>query len=253
MATHRPILVHKGEQELPQDYVRVVCLSDTHCQLDEIKVPNGDILLHCGDFTRKGMLGEVKSFAKSMKKLPHLRKYVIGGNHDLCIDYSCVGLKPKLTQEYVTEARSVLSSCCVYLENSGAEAFGYNIWGSPYIPKKNKAAFTLQRNSEQLISIRSLIPTNTNILMTHCPPRGYCDYSIKHQKPVGCDYLSSFIHGVFPHVSVFGHIHEGYGVTEMQGGGVCANVAVCDREFLPVHPVVVMDLPVPGPLWQVRR
>jgi len=244
-------LVHCGETLMPQDYVRVVCLSDTHCRLDDVKVPNGDVLLHCGDFTRKGTLGEVKSFAKSMQKLPHMRKFVIGGNHDLCIDYGCVGLKPKLTQEYVSQARAVLSTCCTYLEDSGAEAFGYYIWGSPYIPKKNKAAFTLPRNSEQLASIRSQMPSHTSILMTHCPPRGHNDYSVKHQKPVGCDHLSSFIHGIFPVLSVFGHIHEGYGASQTEWG-VVANVAVCDRDYEPVHPAVVVDLPVPGPRWQVR-
>jgi hypothetical protein len=31
--------------------MRIVCISDTHAQQSNLKIPAGDILLHCGDFT----------------------------------------------------------------------------------------------------------------------------------------------------------------------------------------------------------
>lgn len=248
----RRVEVHTGEQVRREGYVRVVCVSDTHNQLGDITIPPGDIFLHCGDFTLKGTIKEVQSFVKSLNKLPHLQKFVIAGNHDLCLDYGCVGLKPALTTEYVSQARQLLSTACVYLENSGAEAFGYYIYGSPYIPKENKAAFTIPRKSPELATIRSQLPGNAHILMTHCPPRGYHDYSIKHRKPVGDDQLASHIHSTRPVLSVFGHIHEGYGNRVTDWGGVIANVAACNREFQAVNAPLVVDLPVPGPLWQGR-
>jgi len=35
---------------------RIVAISDTHNQHDEIELPEGDILVHCGDFTNTGRL-----------------------------------------------------------------------------------------------------------------------------------------------------------------------------------------------------
>jgi hypothetical protein len=42
----------------PDDVVRVVCVSDTHLKTSEMKypVPDGDILIHAGDFSRRGHL-----------------------------------------------------------------------------------------------------------------------------------------------------------------------------------------------------
>lgn len=43
--------------------LRVVALSDTYSQHHEIKtVPDGDVFIHCGDFTNKGTEKKVKSF-----------------------------------------------------------------------------------------------------------------------------------------------------------------------------------------------
>lgn len=45
------------------DYVRFVCLADTHgTQLDDIFIPDGDVLLVAGNFTRSGHPAEVKAF-----------------------------------------------------------------------------------------------------------------------------------------------------------------------------------------------
>jgi hypothetical protein len=50
--------------ELPVDtgHIRVVCISDTHYRLDKVAVtiPDGDILIHAGDFTMKGSVEEIK-------------------------------------------------------------------------------------------------------------------------------------------------------------------------------------------------
>ena len=42
--------------------IRVVCLSDTHSLTSHMKrpIPNGDILIHAGDFTRCGNMKEVR-------------------------------------------------------------------------------------------------------------------------------------------------------------------------------------------------
>jgi len=62
--------------------MRLVCLSDTHGEQDRFKVPEGDVLVHAGDFSGIGTEREVHKFARWLKRLPHRWKIVIAGNHD---------------------------------------------------------------------------------------------------------------------------------------------------------------------------
>ena len=59
----------------PPDCVRFVCISDTHNQVrSSLKVPDGDVLIHAGDFTLEGYIEEVKEFVAFLKSLPHKHK-----------------------------------------------------------------------------------------------------------------------------------------------------------------------------------
>ena len=51
-------------------------------------IPNGDILIHAGDFSKVGSIKEVKEFSEFLKTLDHKFKYkiVIAGNHELSFD-----------------------------------------------------------------------------------------------------------------------------------------------------------------------
>jgi hypothetical protein len=42
--------------------LRCVVISDTHGHHRELRVPDGDVLLHCGDFSNRGRLAEVRDF-----------------------------------------------------------------------------------------------------------------------------------------------------------------------------------------------
>lgn len=47
------------------DMTRFVCISDTHNQIDRIPkpgIPDGDVLLHAGDFSSNGRTKDVKAF-----------------------------------------------------------------------------------------------------------------------------------------------------------------------------------------------
>ncbi|XP_060679037.1 metallophosphoesterase domain-containing protein 1-like, partial [Hemiscyllium ocellatum] len=43
-------------------YVRVVCISDTHLRTKQRSLPQGDILIHAGDFTQTGHRSEILAF-----------------------------------------------------------------------------------------------------------------------------------------------------------------------------------------------
>lgn len=79
--------IFTGKIEKPADAIRCVIISDTHSYESKqmgiktafAEIPNGDVLIHCGDFTNVGKLEEVAAFARWFEKLPHKRKIIIAG------------------------------------------------------------------------------------------------------------------------------------------------------------------------------
>ena len=65
--------------ERPDDCVRIVFVSDTHAQLDEVALPSGDILCHTGDITfcAKGGLKALQEFNEYLATLPFEHKIVV--------------------------------------------------------------------------------------------------------------------------------------------------------------------------------
>ena len=67
--------------------IRIVCISDTHSSVEmarpPFEVPNGDILIHAGDFTEHGKIGNVEGFDRWLGSLPHKHKIVVAGNHEV--------------------------------------------------------------------------------------------------------------------------------------------------------------------------
>jgi predicted phosphohydrolase len=68
--------------------IRLVFLSDTHAWHGRIVVPDGDVLVHCGDLTRQGSFEDVIEFSRFLAALPHAHKVVIAGNHDWAFERS---------------------------------------------------------------------------------------------------------------------------------------------------------------------
>lgn len=205
--------------------MRIVCLSDTHNHLDRIDVPDGDLLIHAGDFTGRGTQPEVERFAEVLAALPHAHKVVIAGNHDFMFE-----LAPD-------EARDLLIDC-TYLEDSGCEVGGLRIWGSPWQPWFHDWAFNL-RGEDELAARWALIPDDTDVLITHGPPRGILDRTPDGEE-VGCAELERAIRRVRPGLHVFGHIHEGYGLVE-RAGTIHVNACNCTLDYRPTNAPVSLD------------
>ena len=66
--------------------IRVVCISDTHMKHEKLQIPDGDILVHTGDFSSLGRWDDIKRFADWFATRPHQHKIVIAGNHDLTLE-----------------------------------------------------------------------------------------------------------------------------------------------------------------------
>lgn len=111
------------------------------------------------------------------------------------------------------EVVKALLQDCIYLEDTSVTIFGYKIHGTPWTKFHYGNAF--QRQEEVLIEKWKLIPDDTDILISHSPPFGHGDEiaKVKGMK-VGCPYLlDEVLNRVKPMYHLFGHIHEGYGVT----------------------------------------
>lgn len=177
--------------------MKIVCISDTHYLHAHTPVPNGDLLIHAGDVSTIGDLAEIVDFNRWLGTLPHPYKIVIAGNHDFYFEK-----EPQKAKELLTNA--------IYLNDSGIEIEGFKIWGSPISPQFHHWAFNRQRGAE-IRQHWALIPADTDILITHCPPYGILDQTDTHQHE-GCrDLLDIVQHQIQPCLHVFGHIHEAYG------------------------------------------
>ena len=79
--------LNDGGDGAPPGKVRWVFLSDTcglhHAMAD---VPNGDVLVHCGNFSTTGSVERTREFVEWFAGHPHRRKVLVAGNHDTSLD-----------------------------------------------------------------------------------------------------------------------------------------------------------------------
>src|ERR1700733_13858503 len=67
--------------------LRLVLISDTHELHRELSVPDGDILMHAGDFTMfSRSMTSVGDFNAWLGELPHPRKILVPGNHEFFLE-----------------------------------------------------------------------------------------------------------------------------------------------------------------------
>ena len=100
--------------------MNLVIISDTHNNHEKLKLPEGDVIIHCGDITIDGSLEEVQSFLKWFGKLDFRYKLLVAGNHDFYIQNNPIAF------------RKLLDGSITYLENDAIEIEGFHFYGSPY-------------------------------------------------------------------------------------------------------------------------
>mmetsp|Transcript_34870 Transcript_34870/g.69577 ORF Transcript_34870/g.69577 Transcript_34870/m.69577 type:complete len:340 (-) Transcript_34870:242-1261(-) len=256
-----------GIPDKPPGTVRFVCISDTHSYESKTNmkgptafasIPDGDVIMHCGDFTNVGRLEEVEAFASWFGSLPHKRKILIAGNHDLSMEpgtyeetamrFGGFGKSCKMLDAAAicAKARATIDAIpnCEYLEDTGTSVQGITVWGSPWQPTFCDWAFNLRRG-EQCREKWKLIPKGTDIVLTHGPPLGHGDLCQPHHNRAGClDLLDELQTRVKPKYHCFGHIHEAWGVTT-DGVTRYVNASTCNLRYRPVNRPIVLDVEVP--------
>jgi Icc-related predicted phosphoesterase len=206
--------------------MRIVAISDTHTLHRQTQIPDGDILVHAGDFTDRGSLEEVLNFERFLRQLPHKHKIVIAGNHDFYFE------------NFPEEAEKILADY-TYLLDQPEMIEGVNFYGSPWQPRFQNWAFNLDRGPE-IKAKWDLIPTDVDVLVTHGAPYGIGDQSYLGEN-IGCEELLAAVQRVKPKYHIYGHIHEGYGQRVIDGT-TFLNAAICDMHYQAANPPMVIDL-----------
>ncbi|SFB69622.1 Predicted phosphoesterase [Zunongwangia mangrovi] len=207
--------------------MRIISISDTHNKHQDLEIPDGNILIHCGDISEGGTKPEIVDFLQWFSKLPHKHKILIAGNHDFHLE------------KYSTNLDDIIPDNIHYLSDSGITLENFRIWGSPFTPGNGNWAFNLERGR----SIRkkwNLIPQNTDILITHTPPYGILDES-KTYKNIGCEELLKKIVDIKPKLHFFGHVHDDFGKKSI-GPTLFVNNAVMDSKNRLINGVSVVDV-----------
>jgi hypothetical protein len=162
-----------------------------------------------------------------------LAETTIEGNHDLSLDPSYAPNPSRgwnVAPEDHERCRRLLEDIpgLVYLQHSSATVHlprhtglddtdedggtTINVFGSPCSPlaPEKKQNWAFQYASEDAETIWSTIPAETDLLLTHTPPLGYCDTS-GHWTRGGCPALLNRLRKVRPALHICGHCHEGRG------------------------------------------
>jgi predicted phosphohydrolase len=205
------------------------CISDLHGHFP--KLEGGDLLIVAGDLTGRDTLQEYDMFYDWLSLQPYGFKVYIGGNHDNRLQEG---------------KRSTPKYCDAhYLCDSGTQFEGLKIWGAPWTRKfkgqnPKCVAFALATD-EDLAACWTLIPTDTDILVTHEPPYGYFDF-VEGKGHVGSQSLRAALFRIKPDLHVFGHVHEGYGMDRpvlefcgLEGYPISVNASHVNKLYKPIN------------------
>ena len=208
--------------------LRLVLLSDTHGLHRNVQVPDGDLLIHAGDFTNfSKSQSEIVDFNTWLGELPHRHKIVVPGNHEFFLEAD-------------PSKRSLLSNATLLI-NQAIQVEGIRIWGSPVTPLYG-GAFGMSSVVDRK-RLYAQIPDDTDVLVTHGPPYGILDIAPSSTLHAGCRELFDAVMRGRPTLHVFGHIHGAHGIVHTHST-TFVNAALGPHGGIDKAPIV---------LWLSRR
>lgn len=229
--------------------VRVVVVSDTHGQHKQVEVPPGDLLVHCGDWTRSSSspsIAEYRGFAAWLAAQPHAAKVVVAGNKEVYMDTAtCTRHRQRpLAEVLKVQALLLEAEGVTYLQDSGYQ-FAKDgqllaVWASPWTARNGGPGKAFQLEAGELAERWEQVPEGVDILVTHSPAQGRLDRT-EQGVAAGCPGLRELVDRARPLLHLCGHIHEGRGVLR-HGATTTANAAVMDQRNRVVGEAVVFDI-----------
>jgi len=189
--------------------MRILHISDTHGFHEMFpmdKFTGVDVVVHSGDCSNwrdpYRNEPEVRAFLTWYRDVPVKHKIYVAGNHDTSIE------RRMITPADFAEAG------IIYLENAATTIDGVKFWGSPHTPTFGDWAFMKSR--DKIARVWNTIPEDTEVLITHGPPKGVRDLS--HDRDGNLEFCgdSALMKKVFKmrdtiKFMLFGHIHDSPG------------------------------------------
>jgi Icc-related predicted phosphoesterase len=183
--------------------MKIWTISDTHTKHLELELPDHneiDMVIHAGDASSTKDTSfneaEMREFLQWFDSLPYKYKIYIPGNHDTSIQAGMFNF-----EEHTD---------IIFLIHESVEIEGIKIFGSPYTPSFGIGwAYNISRH--KIDNYWELIPDNTDIIVTHGPPKGIMDYTAEGHSvytQTGCKALLNNIKLINPKYHIFGHLHD---------------------------------------------
>lgn len=213
--------------------MKIVAISDTHCRLRNVSIPDGDVLVHAGDLTFQGNIQEISQELRELGRYTKNFKKIIlcAGNHDWLPQRNEPLMRQMCKDNGIT-----------YLQDESITVDGVKVYCSPHQPEFCGWAFNLPRGLP-LKEKWDLIPDDTDVLVTHGPPYGIMD--VVPYPPgfhAGCEDLYRRVMAM-PNLRlhVFGHIHSGHGSVKI-GNTTFINASICTEEYKPVNKPFIVSI-----------
>lgn len=170
------------------------------------------------------------------------------GNHDITLDeafYSEQGLyfhnnnpqNPRQCRALLTSSPSLTYLChesaTIRLQSPAGPHTEFRVFGSPFSPRHGTWAFYYDApqnylRSSDLTTLWDEIPLETDVVITHTPPRSHCDET-SERRATGCEAQRRALWRVRPRLAVCGHIHDGRGAERVTWDLSCQNIAYKEK------------------------
>ena len=251
--------------------VKIASLSDIHGQWTRPKYLPADVLVCAGDLLKnysydrnqdaRAQLAEVRQFVKHLEQQPYQEVFVVAGNHDFVFE----------NKDTRFEAQKILEDHgLIYLEDESislkfaeeadpakpgvVEYEWIKFYGSPMTPWFHSWAFNFNEHDRiggfaQAKRTWAKIPDDTNVLITHGPPRNILDLCPNDER-VGCPELRNVVNRLVAKGSLkacyMGHIHMSAGIQLMDSGsgGKCMfkNTALLGEDYKTLKEITVEEI-----------
>lgn len=101
--------------------MKITIISDTHARHSQLSLTPGDLLIHAGDFSKRGKIDDLLDVNEWLGQQPFKYKVIIAGNHD----FYC---------ENNNDSKDIFTNA-IYLQDSSVTIEGIKIYGSPWQPE----------------------------------------------------------------------------------------------------------------------
>jgi Icc-related predicted phosphoesterase len=208
--------------------MKICFMSDTHGWHNDVELPEANVLCHTGDFVRFGGMDEVNDFLQWFSSVGSFKHRIfIAGNHERVLEKlsNVGGLKHAENLHYLLDSSVVID--------------GVKFYGTPYQPKFCNWAFNLPEH--ELVKKWAMIPEDTDVLLTHCPPYGILDRCMDGYQAGSRSLLEEILkRNIKTHA--FGHIHESYGYANLYNGIKFINSSAVNLGYVLTNDPIIVEI-----------